>query len=79
MTDATTHRQLVSSPGIRQLLEWVDERSRGYPETIEAWRSSCPRLTIWEDALAAGLIRIRAGHVLLTDEGRRRLAAVAEG
>ena len=75
VADRTTQRELASSPGVEQLLEWVDEGSRSYPETIDAWKSSCPRLTIWEDALAEGLIRIRSGHVLLTDAGRRHLAA----
>jgi hypothetical protein len=52
-----------------QLLEWIGERSRTYPETIEAWKSSCPRLTVWEDALADGLVRIDRGHVSLTAAG----------
>jgi hypothetical protein len=41
----------------RQLLEWIGEEPRSYVETMDAWRTSCPRLTIWEDALSAGLIR----------------------
>ncbi len=53
-----------------QLLEWVSERDRSYPETIEAWKSSCPLLTIWEDALAAGLVRVDRGTVVLTPAGR---------
>ena len=61
------------------MLEWVDQGSRSYPETIEAWKSSCPRLTIWEDALAESLIRVRGGHVLLTDAGRRSLQRSIDG
>ena len=79
MADRTTSPQLASSPVVRQLLEWVDEGSRSYPETIEAWKSSCPRLTIWEDALAEGLIRIRNGFVLLTEAGRRYLQGAIDG
>ena len=79
MADRTSSPQLASSPGVQQLLEWVDEGSRSYPETIEAWKSSCPRLTIWEDALAEGLLGIRSGHVLLTDAGRRYLQGSTDG
>jgi hypothetical protein len=56
-----------------QLLTWIAERSRTYPETIEVWRSSCPRLTVWEDALSDGLVRIERGQVLLTAEGAELL------
>ena len=38
-----------------QLLAWVAERPRSYCETMEAWRTTCPRLTIWEDAVSDGL------------------------
>jgi hypothetical protein len=40
----------------RQLLEWLCERPRTYAEVLEAWRTSCPRLSIWEDACLDGLI-----------------------
>ena len=56
-----------------QLLDWVAERDRTYGETIEAWKSSCPRLTVWEDALADGLVRIERGAVRLTAAGLRAL------
>jgi hypothetical protein len=62
----------ASAPTL-QLLAWIVERPRGYPETIEAWRSSCPRLTVWEDAIAEGLVRIERGHVLLSAAGARLL------
>jgi len=53
----------------RQLLAWIVERPRTYAETIEAWKSSCPRLTVWEDALADGLVRVERRRVVLTDAG----------
>ena len=53
----------------RQLLAWILERPRTYAETIEAWRSSCPRLTVWEDALADGLVRVERGRVVVTAAG----------
>jgi hypothetical protein len=52
-----------------QLLAWIAERRRTYPETMEAWSSSCPRLTVWEDALNAGLVRVERGTVLLSPAG----------
>ena len=39
-----------------QLLEWISNRPRTYAETLEAWHSTCPRLSIWEDACIEGLI-----------------------
>jgi hypothetical protein len=53
-----------------QMLEWLDEEPRSYAETLDAWKTSCPRLSIWEDALAARLIRIDAGYVQVTSAGR---------
>ena len=41
---------------ILQLLEWIAARPRSYAEVIDVWRTSCPRLTIWEDACGNGLI-----------------------
>lgn len=32
------------------LLEWVGERGRPYAEVMDAWRTSCPRLPVWEEA-----------------------------
>ena len=56
-----------------QLLTWIAERSRSYAETIEVWKTSCPRLAVWEDALAEGLVRVDRGCVLLTASGRQLL------
>lgn len=59
-----------------QLLEWVAEKPRTRAESMEAWKTSCPRLSIWEDACAERLIGCGAGResvVFLTEEGRRRL------
>ncbi|HSC73549.1 MAG TPA: hypothetical protein VLB89_05235 [Gaiellaceae bacterium] len=60
---------MISAPTL-QLLEWIDEGERSYTETMEAWRSHCPRLLVWEDALADGLVEVRSGRVLLTPKGR---------
>ena len=60
----------------RQLLEWIDGAPRTYAEALERWRSSCPRHTVWEDALEAGLVDAGAdGRLALTAAGRSRLRA----
>jgi len=41
---------------VLDLVEWVAARPRAYDEVMEAWRTSCPRLTIWEDAVDRGLV-----------------------
>jgi D-3-phosphoglycerate dehydrogenase len=63
---------------ILDLLESVAPQARSYTEVIGAWRTSCPRLPVWEEALARGLIERRsdAGGALvgLTPAGRELLA-----
>jgi hypothetical protein len=57
-----------------QFLAWLAARPRGYAETMDAWRTSCPRLSAWEDALDQGLIRVaEGGAVVLTPAGRSLL------
>ena len=41
---------------VLDLIEWVATKPRSYSEVMEAWRTSCPRLTIWEDALEQGFV-----------------------
>jgi hypothetical protein len=41
---------------ILDLIEWVERKERTYSETMDAWRTSCPRLTVWEDATDRGLV-----------------------
>lgn len=43
-------------PLIMDLLEWIGPRPRPYAEVIEAWRTSCPRLPVWEEANSRGFI-----------------------
>jgi hypothetical protein len=38
------------------LLEWVANGERSYDEVMDAWRTSCPRFPIWEDANDRGLV-----------------------
>jgi hypothetical protein len=41
---------------ILDLLEWIGPGPRPYAEVMDAWRTSCPRLTVWEDANDRGYI-----------------------
>ncbi len=72
-------------PGLhlrRQLLEWICERPRTYADVLDAWRTSCPRLSIWEDACIDGLIDCEAGGtqiVSLSRKGRAWLHGDAGG
>ena len=66
----------VTAPTV-QLLTWIAERPRTYAETMEAWKTSCPRLSVWEDALADDLVRVDRERVLLTTAGTELLTTVA--
>jgi D-3-phosphoglycerate dehydrogenase / 2-oxoglutarate reductase len=41
---------------ILDLLEWLGDSPRPYPEVLDAWRTSCPRLPVWEEANDRGYI-----------------------
>jgi len=65
---------------IVDFLGWLATRPRRYAEVMEAWRTSCPRLTVWEDATDAGFVahgRDGEGQAVveLTPRGRRLLDA----
>jgi hypothetical protein len=62
-------------PLILDLLEWIAREPRSYAEVIEAWRTSCPRLTVWEDAVDRGFAMREQGRgrdvlIRLTADGR---------
>jgi hypothetical protein len=51
----------IIDPLVMDLVAFVASEPRRYEEVIDAWRTSCPRLTVWEDAIDRGLIaRFRA-------------------
>ena len=64
---------------LREFLTWVASRRRTYADVMDAWRSTCPRHTVWEDALADGLVQVESGEslsqsaVTLTPHGRALL------
>ena len=60
------------------LVEWVAKEPRTYAEMLDAWRTSCPRLTVWEDAIERKLVTRKpvAGQgtmVVVTKAGQRFL------
>lgn len=59
---------------VLDLVEWVAKRPRPYTEVMEAWRTSCPRLTVWEDAVDHDLV-IRSRN----DRGETMVAATERG
>jgi hypothetical protein len=62
-----------------QFLDWIAGTPRTYGEVIDAWRTSCPRLPVWEEAITNGLVRrtngatMREAKILITDKGRQAL------
>jgi len=60
------------------LVEWIAREPRPYSEVIETWRTSCPRLTIWEDAVDRGYVA-RQAVVGQGVEGQGMRIAITEG
>ena len=59
---------------VLDLVEWVAREPRPYQEVITAWRTSCPRLTIWEDAVDSGYVaRASGAMVVVTEDGKKWL------
>jgi hypothetical protein len=70
MPDNAAQLERQNAALTRQLLEWIASAPRTYDDALETWRSSCPRHTIWEDALEAGLVEIaRDGCVTVSAAG----------
>ncbi len=69
---------------ILDLLEWIGPQPRAYAEVMDAWRTSCPRLPVWEEATDRGFIA--RGHeagagaiVSVTEAGKKFLSAHRSG
>jgi hypothetical protein len=59
---------------VLDLVEWIAREPRPYAEVIATWRTSCPRLTIWEDAVDSGYVARGLGAmVVVTEDGRKLL------
>ena len=48
-------------PLLVDLVEWIGREERSYLEVMDAWRTSCPRLPVWEEANARGLVMRQRG------------------
>jgi hypothetical protein len=51
-----TARYMDNKTLIIDLVEWLAREPRSYADVMDAWRTSCPRFPIWEDALELGLV-----------------------
>jgi hypothetical protein len=77
-TSAETSEEAAAAALTLQFLDFIAD-GRPYGETMEAWRSTCPRMPIWEDAVRDGLVRIENGgainlsRIVLTERGKQRL------
>ena len=62
-----------------QMLSWLAACPRHREEIMETWRTSCPRLSIWEDACIAGLVECEpgTGRFRVSAAGRHFLAGTA--
>jgi hypothetical protein len=60
---------------LREFLDWVGARPRSYDDTVEAWRGSCPRHPVLDDAFTARLIASVGKTVVLTSRGEAILQA----
>lgn len=64
---------------VLDLVEWVGRTRRTYQETMDAWRTSCPRLTVWEDACDHGYVERALEHgVVLVRVTSAGLSALKE-
>ena len=64
---------------VMDLIDWLGNEPRPYVEVMEAWRTSCPKLPIWEEANRRGLLRQfhepdGPSLVALSENGRTLLA-----
>lgn len=64
---------------LNDMLAWLARGAQPYADVMDAWRTSCPRLTVWEDAVERGLVeRARIDSIAMvqiTSEGRAFLAS----
>jgi hypothetical protein len=69
----------IADPLVLDLVEWIAREPRLYSEVIETWRTSCPRQTIWEDAVDRGYVArepVAGGVVVaITADGAKFLRA----
>ena len=68
-----------ADPLVLDFVEWIAREPRAYAEVVGAWKTSCPRLTIWEDAVDRGYVARRPTaeglRVTVTEGGEKFLRA----
>ena len=62
----------IADPLVLDFVEWIAREPRSYAEVVATWRTSCPRLTIWEDAADRGYVTRANGCGRRIDRGRDR-------
>jgi hypothetical protein len=69
----------ILAPLTIDFLAWLAAAPRDYVEVMDAWRTSCPRLTVWEDAVDLGLVtRVhRSGQPIRIEVTARGMAFLA--
>jgi hypothetical protein len=69
-------RRVAPTPSLlAEFLDWVAACERTYADTVEAWRSSCPRHPVLDDAFTDRLVAVEAGRVVLTSAGSDLLSS----
>ena len=68
----------TADPLVLDFVEWIAREPRLYSEVIATWRTSCPRLTIWEDAVDRGYVAREAiagagVRIAVTESGEKFL------
>jgi hypothetical protein len=68
----------AADPLVLDFVEWIAREPRLYAEVVGTWKTSCPRLTIWEDAADMGYVAREsiAGFglvVTVTEDGEKLL------
>jgi len=57
---------------VLDLLEWLGSGPRPYSEVLDAWRTSCPRLPVWEETNDRGFV------ARVNEPGRGQFVSVSE-
>ena len=70
----------AADPLLLDFVEWIAREKRAYSEVVATWRTSCPRLTIWEDAADRGYVARetvagRGLFITVTADGEKLLRA----
>jgi hypothetical protein len=71
----------LADPLVLDFVEWIAREPRLYAEVIGTWKTSCPRLTIWEDAADRGYVARESvaglGLVVTVTEAGEKLLRVS--